>query len=492
VFWRVTLPLIGPGLAAAFCLVFLESATELTATLVLIPTNAETLATQFWAYQTNLAYSQAAPYAGVIMLIAAVPSYVLGRWFDRLPARGAPGEAVRPAPHQAQWWSCEEPVHCRGGQGVRRPVRAVRRRPRGSGGSFTAILGRRAAARPRCCGSSPDSNGPTPARSGWVSVVDDADHRFVPCERRRIGYVPQEGALFPHLNVGRNVAFGLAREDRRGTRVGELLELVGLAGMARRYPHQLSGGQQQRVALARALATGPDIVLLDEPFSSLDASLRASVRADVHDVLRQSGTTSILVTHDQDEALSMADQVAILRGGVIAQINTPSGLYRLPRDAELAQFLGEANLVEGTASGTTVQTALGVLEMAPARPQRTRAAPAGPGRGRRNRRRVRVRAPEQPVRVMVVPSSSSLDESGAGGVPSVVRSYEYFGHDAVVRVQPDNAGLPELVVRITGGPPRSRHPGRPLGARCRRGLAVGRPEALSAESPSGKKRITHA
>ena len=212
-------------------------------------------------------------------------------------------------------------------------------------------------------------------------MVDDAGHRFVPCERRRIGYVPQEGALFPHLSVGRNVAFGLARADRRGTRVDELLELVGLAGLARRYPHQLSGGQQQRVALARALASGPEIVLLDEPFSSLDASLRASVRADVHDVLRLAGATSILVTHDQDEALSMADQVAILRGGVIAQINTPSSLYRLPRDAELAQFLGEANLVEGTASGKMVPTALGELEMAPGAGGRGAAsgAAAGPG-----------------------------------------------------------------------------------------------------------------
>ncbi len=168
-----------------------------------------------------------------------------------------------------------------------------------------------------------------PVRSAWaVELVDDSGQRFVPCERRRIGYVPQEGALFPHLSVGRNVAFGLARQDRHGGRVDELLELVGLAGLARRYPHQLSGGQQQRVALARALASQPEIVLLDEPFSSLDASLRASVRADVHDVLRLSGATSILVTHDQDEALSMADQVAILRGGVIAQINTPSTLVR--------------------------------------------------------------------------------------------------------------------------------------------------------------------
>jgi iron(III) transport system ATP-binding protein len=292
-------------------------------------------------------------------------------------------------------------------------------------------------------------------------VVDDSAQRFVPCEKRRIGYVPQEGALFPHLSVGRNVAFGLSRPERRGHRVDELLELVGLAGLARRYPHQLSGGQQQRVALARALASQPEIVLLDEPFSSLDASLRASVRGDVHDVLRLSGATSILVTHDQDEALSMADQVAILRGGIIAQINTPAALYRTPRDADLAQFLGEANLLEGTLNGgtlnggtaagggaagggaagggaATVITALGELALVPRM-----------GRGNENGR---MQAHER-VSVMIRPEQLQLSEVGQAGIPSVVCSYEYFGHDAVVRVQPDQGGLPELVVRITGGTP---------------------------------------
>jgi iron(III) transport system ATP-binding protein len=335
-------------------------------------------------------------------------------------------------------------------------------------------------------------------------VVDDAAHRFVPCERRRIGYVPQEGALFPHLNVGRNVAFGLDREDRHGTRVSELLELVGLSGMARRYPHQLSGGQQQRVALARALAPGPDIVLLDEPFSSLDASLRASVRADVHDVLRLSGATSVLVTHDQDEALSMADQVAILRGGVIAQINTPSSLYRLPRDAELAQFLGEANLVEGTASGTTVQTALGQLEMA-IRPaadaadaavsvvSATTATTATSTDGTAARGRGNGRPVDGPVRVMVRPEQLIIDEAGARGVPSVVRSYEYFGHDAVVRVQPEIAGLTELVVRITGAEPLT--PGTHVSVSVHGAVVVWplddqRP--LLAPREPERERITHA
>jgi iron(III) transport system ATP-binding protein len=355
-------------------------------------------------------------------------------------------------------------------------------------GSFTAILGPSGSGKTTLLRiiagfERPDAG---EVRLG-TEVVDDAVHRFVPCERRRIGYVPQEGALFPHLSVGRNVAFGLTREDRRGTRVDELLELVGLAGLARRYPHQLSGGQQQRVALARALAPDPEIVLLDEPFSSLDASLRASVRADVHDVLRLAGATSILVTHDQDEALSMADQVAILRGGVIAQISTPSGLYRLPRDAELAQFLGEANLVEGTADGTRVQTALGQLEMATATATSvTGAAASGraPGNGR---------PPGGRVRVMVRPEQLILDEAGARGVPSVVRSYEYFGHDAVVRLQPEIAGLGELVVRITGAEPLV--PGARVGVSVHGPVVVWpmddqRP--LSAPREAGQERITHA
>jgi iron(III) transport system ATP-binding protein len=351
-------------------------------------------------------------------------------------------------------------------------------------GSFTAILGPSGSGKTTLLRIVAGFERPDAGEVRLGSeVVDDAGHRFVPCERRRIGYVPQEGALFPHLSVGRNVAFGLARADRRGTRVDELLELVGLAGLARRYPHQLSGGQQQRVALARALAPDPELVLLDEPFSSLDASLRASVRAEVHDVLRLAGATSILVTHDQDEALSMADQVAILRGGVIAQINTPSSLYRLPRDAELAQFLGEANLVEGTASGKMVQTALGELEMAPAPAAGSGGGEGSPSRGSASGR----------VRVMVRPEQLVLDDAGAPGVSSVVRSYEYFGHDAVVRVQPDNGGLPELVVRITGGVPLV--PGTRVGVSVHGAVMVwpeDDPEPFSSPRQPARERITHA
>ena len=304
-------------------------------------------------------------------------------------------------------------------------------------GSFTAILGASGSGKTTLLRivagfERPDEGS---VRLGH-EVVDDAAQRFVPCERRRIGYVPQEGALFPHLSVGRNVAFGLPRGQRRVGRVDELLELVGLSGYRRRYPHQLSGGQQQRVALARALAIEPAIVLLDEPFSSLDAALRASVRADVLGVLRRAGTTSILVTHDQDEALSMADQVAILRDGVIAQLDTPAGIYGHPLDADVARFLGESNLLEGDVREAVAQTALGSLAVA------SWGGPAGGGR----------------ARVMVRPEQIRRADAPAAGVEATVQSYEYFGHDAVVRVRPAAPDLPDLVVRVTGGSPLE--PGR--------------------------------
>ena len=179
-------------------------------------------------------------------------------------------------------------------------------------------------------------------------TLDDGHRVYVPPERRGIGYVPQEGALFPNLSVQANVAFGLSRAQRRTDVVRELLELVGLAHLARRFPHQLSGGEQQRVALARALARRPEVLLLDEPFSSLDASLRSTVREEVSALLRRQGATTVLVTHDQEEALSLADSVAVLRDGTIVQQGTPAELYSKPVDARLASFLGAANLLEAS------------------------------------------------------------------------------------------------------------------------------------------------
>ncbi|MDT7715759.1 MAG: iron(III) transport system ATP-binding protein [Pseudonocardiales bacterium] len=188
-------------------------------------------------------------------------------------------------------------------------------------------------------------------------TVDDG-HRPLAPEHRRIGYVPQEGGLFPHLSVAANIGFGLPRAARR-RRVAELLELVGLPGLGDRAPHELSGGQQQRVALARALAPAPQLVLLDEPFSALDAGLRAQLRTDVATALHRSGTTAVLVTHDQDEALSMAELVAVLRDGQIVQAADPATLYQQPVDAEVARFVGEANLLAGYVLDRTARSPLG-------------------------------------------------------------------------------------------------------------------------------------
>ena len=218
-------------------------------------------------------------------------------------------------------------------------------------GSFTAILGPSGSGKTTLlrvlAGLERADRGTVMIGSTVVDGGDDQRERYVPAERRRIGYVSQEGSLFPHLNVEANVGFGLPRRDRGGRRVHELLDAVGLSELGHRYPHQLSGGQQQRVAVARALAVGPQAVLLDEPFAALDAQLRASVRSDVRDILRAAGTTALLVTHDQDEALSVADFVAVIRNGRIAQFAAPADLYARPVDAELARFVGAANLLKG-------------------------------------------------------------------------------------------------------------------------------------------------
>jgi iron(III) transport system ATP-binding protein len=266
-------------------------------------------------------------------------------------------------------------------------------------------------------------------QSGQVTLagrVVDGLGRHVPPERRRIGYVPQEGALFPHLTVQRNVGFALPRGQRRGERVRELLDLVGLADLGRRYPHELSGGQQQRVALARALAMKPPVVLLDEPFSSLDAALRVSVRADIARVLRESGTAVVLVTHDQQEALSIADQVAVLRDGRIAQVGTPREIYAQPVDPQMAAFLGEANLVDAEVRDGVVVTALGQL-LAPGAADLTGTA---------------LIRPEQ---VTISP-----DHDGPGLRGHVV-DQTYQGHESFITVAPDvRCGADLIRVRQPG------------------------------------------
>lgn len=194
-------------------------------------------------------------------------------------------------------------------------------------------------------------------------VFDSASKINVPPNLRQIGMVFQEYALFPHLTVEKNIGYGLNRDVNRKARIQEMLALVGLSGLEKRYPQQLSGGQQQRVALARALATRPNTILLDEPFSNLDTGLRTQVREDVGQIIREAGVSAILVTHDQSEALSFADVVAVMLGGNIAQIATPRDLYDSPNSREVALFLGNANRLNGHADGDVVQTSLGTLSL---------------------------------------------------------------------------------------------------------------------------------
>ncbi|MCJ0869691.1 ABC transporter ATP-binding protein [Streptomyces sp. AP-93] len=260
----------------------------------------------------------------------------------------------------------------------------------------------------------------------------------LPPERRRIGIVPQEGALFPHLSVARNVAFGLTGLDRaaRMRRTQEMLELVGLAGYGERMPHELSGGQQQRIALARALAPQPALVLLDEPFNALDAALRTGVRADVRAALHATGATALLVTHDQQEALSTADLVAVVRDGRVAQCATPHEVYSRPADPWVAAFVGDAVLVSATADRDAAATALGRIPLTDP-----------PGRLREG---VVLLRPEQ-LRL------TDPDAARAGGTVTDVR---FYGHDAMVTVAVD--GIDEPVdVRVPS--PTAARPGERTG-----------------------------
>ena len=197
------------------------------------------------------------------------------------------------------------------------------------------------------------------------SVIAGGGRKSLAPDKRAVGYVAQEGALYPHLSVGENVGFGLSRGERkRGGRIVEMLELAGLgADYADRRPHELSGGEQRRVALARALAPRPRLVLLDEPFSGLDAALRGETRAAVVHALTQEGTTAVMVTHDQAEALSTGDEVAVLRAGELVQTASPEVLYRTPADLDLARFVGEAVVIGGDARGELVSCPLGRLEV---------------------------------------------------------------------------------------------------------------------------------
>jgi iron(III) transport system ATP-binding protein len=204
---------------------------------------------------------------------------------------------------------------------------------------------------------------------GSIQIGDQqvaAEGVFVPPERRGVGMVFQEYALFPHLTVEENIVFGLnkiSKQDQR-KRVRDVIEHAGLRGLEKRYPYELSGGQQQRVALGRAMAPRPHVILLDEPFSNLDADLRAQMRHDVHEALHRTRTTAVFVTHDQEEAFVMGDRIGVLRDGRLVQTGTPEKVYHSPTCRFVASFVGMANFVPGIVAGETVRTEIGTLPLA--------------------------------------------------------------------------------------------------------------------------------
>jgi iron(III) transport system ATP-binding protein len=248
--------------------------------------------------------------------------------------------------------------------------------------------------------------------------LEGRDITGLPPEQRRIGFVFQDYALFPHLSAFDNVSFGLRRTARRlrRARALELLELVGLAGLERRMPDQLSGGQQQRVALARALGAEPELILLDEPFSNLDATLRQATRAEVRALLKAAGTSAVLVTHDQEEALTFCDRLALMRAGRIEQVGTPEEVYHRPRTPFAAQFLGRTNLLAGTARGCCAETLLGRIPLA-------------------NETRGRVLLSLRPEHLSLEPESGETCREG------VVLDREFRGHDLAYRIGIDGTEL---------------------------------------------------
>ncbi len=237
--------------------------------------------------------------------------------------------------------------------------------------------------------------------------------RAVPPDKRGIGMVVQEYALFPHMTIERNISFGLHNLDdsRRSERVREVLELVRLGGLGRRYPYELSGGQQQRVALARTLAPNPAAVLLDEPFSNLDSTMRQRLRMEVEDILRSHRTAAIFVTHDREEAFAMADRVGVMVDGRLLQIGAPDQIYHFPASPEIAGLTGACDFVPGSVrSDGGVDTPLGVLECAAS--ERL--------------------APNQPVSVLIHPDDLELIPDGRG--QGTVASREFRGDEVILKV----------------------------------------------------------
>ena len=411
---RVTLPLIMPGLASAAALVFVAVVTELTATLLLAPIGTATLATQFWSEtgSVHTAPRPRTPAHGARLGACCAAAQPTASEAGRMTALTVRGLSHSFADHRVL-------------TGLDLDVAAS---------SVTALLG------PSGCGKTTLLRivaGFLDADAGTIHFDDRVvvgAGRSVPARRRRVGYVPQEGALFPHLTVAANIGFGLRRRGHDRARIDAALDLVELPQRVRdHYPHELSGGQQQRVALARALAPEPAIVLLDEPFSSLDAGLRESTGLAVVRALRAATATAVLVTHDQTEALSLADQVAVMRDGRIAQLDRPVDLYRVPADPDIARFVGGASVLTATVRGGVARCALGDVDVAGA-------VDADDV--------VVVVRPEQ----IHVSAHHGVDEGRAGRTQARVDSVSYYGHDASVRldVLPDG---PRVIARVEGREP---------------------------------------
>lgn len=294
-------------------------------------------------------------------------------------------------------------------------------------GSITALVGESGAGKSTLLRLIAGLEAPDAGEIQLGGRVVSSEKTVVPPERRGVGLVFQNHALFPHLTVAENISFGISRRPKaeRRVEVARLLALVRLVGCENRMPHELSGGERQRIALARTLAPKPALILLDEPFSSLDTSLKARVRDEVRTILRQAGVTALIVTHDAGDALELADRIAVIRRGRILQVDTPEGLYSQPANREVASFFGPCNFL--------------------------------PGRfftGLNQERRAGLYRPEGADEVWVRPAELELVSAERarveGGLVGTIISSRFHGSHRVVRFQHTDASTPVVTLYLDG------------------------------------------